>query len=78
MRKDVYVVGYKSAGNVVYGKHRTGVSNLVKPPEEDYAHPMTERQAKRAVKKMPCKGAIIFKLVEVPNAIINAPRSGRC
>ena len=64
MRKDRYVVGYGGAGNVIYGKYHTKVAKgKTKPPNEDYAQPMTEHQAKRALKKR--KGARIFKLVEV-------------
>lgn len=67
MRKDRYVVGYHNAGNVVYGKYHLRVNRggRDRKPNEDYAQPMTEYQAKRALKKMPCRGAKIFKLVEV-------------
>lgn len=67
MRKDRYVVGYGGAGNVIYGKYHLEVNGdkLKKPCNEDYAQPMTEYQAKRALKKMPSKGAKVFKLVEV-------------
>lgn len=65
MRKDRYVVGYGGEGNVIYGKYHTEVGNRKCKANEDYAQPMTEFQAKRALKKMPNKGAKIFKLVEV-------------
>lgn len=65
MRKDRYIVGYKGAGNIVYGKRHLEVSNKKAAPAEDYAHPMTEHQAKRGLKKMPCTGAVIFELVPV-------------
>jgi len=65
MRKDIYVVGYDGAGNVVYGKYHSEVSNRKYKSSEDYSNPMTEYQAKRALKKMSSKNAKIFKLVEV-------------
>ncbi len=61
MRKDRYLVGYSSARNVLYGKYH--VTNKMRP-DQDYAHPMTEQQAIRALKTMQ-KGARIFKMVEV-------------
>lgn len=57
MRKDRYLVGYYPTGNVVYGKAPFN------GPE--YILPMTEKQAKRYLKAMPCSGARIYKLVEV-------------
>lgn len=65
MRGDIYVVGYRGAGNAIYGKKNLGVSRNKCQPNEDYAEPMTAYQAKRALKKMPCKGAVIYKLVEI-------------
>ena len=65
MRKDKYLVGYSGSGNVLYGKYHTGVVKNTRPDREDYAQPMTEFQAKRALKKMSCSGAKIFKLVEI-------------
>lgn len=53
MRKDRYVVGYQGAGNVVYGK------------QFRFTEPLTAFQAHGTLKKMPCKGAVIFKLVPV-------------
>lgn len=65
MRKDRYVVGYGGAGNVVYGKYSAEVGNKTVPAGEDYAQPMTELQAKRALKFLKSRGGRIFRLVEV-------------
>ena len=64
MRKDRYVVGYSGAGNVVYGKYHTGVVKSDRQPFEDYAQPMTAKQAQRALKEL-MKDGKVFKLVEV-------------
>ena len=65
MRKDRYVIGYPGVRNPVYGKRHLEMNGFKCNAGEDYAQPMTEFQAKRALKKMPCKGARIYKLVEV-------------
>jgi hypothetical protein len=64
-RKDIYLVGYAQAGNVVYGKRHLRLNGLICEPGEDFAHPLTLYQAKAGVKKLRFKGAKIFKLVEV-------------
>jgi hypothetical protein len=67
MKKYKYLVGYRGDNNVMYGKYHIGVNQdrLLKPPNEDFSHPMTINQAKRALKKMPCRNAAIFELVEI-------------
>jgi len=66
MRKDRYVVGYKGARNMVYGKKYFQKGRKMNMLDADgFASPMTELQAKRGLKEMPCKGAVIFKLVPV-------------
>lgn len=62
MRKYNYVIGYKSNGNVVYGKEEN---------KENYAMPMTLCQAKKMAKRtftlnMNRKvNTVVFKLVQV-------------
>ena len=65
MRQDRYLVGYKTAGNVVYGKRNLRVTKATCNIGEDYTDPMTLKQAQRGLKKMPQSGAVIYKLVEV-------------
>ena len=65
MREDIYVVGYRCKGNVVYGKYHTGVCKSEMTSSQDYAQPMTEKQAKRAVRVLTSGNGKIYKLVEV-------------
>lgn len=62
--EDRYVVGYDS--RLTYGwKQFSGIGLTHDPQIHDYCHPMTKFSAERALKSMPCKGARIYKLVEV-------------
>jgi hypothetical protein len=53
VRKDRFVIGYRAEKNCIYGKE---------PPESNIS-PMSLRQAQRKLKRMPMRGAAIFKLV---------------
>lgn len=61
--KDRYVIGYPSAGNVVYGGRHFILAGP-KQRVDDYCHPMTLNSARGKLKQM-CDGAAIFKLVRV-------------
>lgn len=64
-RKHRFLVGYRGDHQVVYGKrcvHQLDASGV------EYTEPMTRFQAERKLKKMPCKGAVIYEIREVRSA----------
>ncbi len=63
--KKRFVVGYRSAGNVVYGRDQFKVQGCDPDNHPDYCGRMTEGQARGALAQMPCTGATIFELVPV-------------
>lgn len=60
VRRDRFVVGYLSGGNIVFGRasRRGNVWH-------DAAEPMTRLQAERLLRTFPCSGAAIFELVPI-------------
>jgi hypothetical protein len=69
-RADKYVVGYVTTKNLAFGKKRS--NNAIGTA----AVPMVLSEARRTMARMPCAGAVLFKLVPVEaDARIRKPRS---
>jgi len=61
MKKNRYVVGYND--KIVWG--RRSFACFVGNEQNDWCHPMTLGDARKAQNSMPCNGSKIFKLVPI-------------
>lgn len=57
--KHPYLIAYPGDGNVYYGRRQF----FPKPGGAELVTPMTAFDALRALRAMPCNGAVVFRLV---------------